>query len=95
MKQAEHQRVHVFYSGHVQGVGFRYTTKSLAQRYKVTGWVRNLLDGRVELVAEGERSELEAFLQAIRDSGLGSLIVHEEIHWEPAQGDLVGFQIVR
>ena len=95
MKQTERQRVHVFYSGHVQGVGFRYTAKSLAQRYEVTGWVRNLLDGRVELVAEGERSELEAFLQAIRDSGLGPLIAHEEIHWEPAQGDFVGFQIVR
>ena len=54
-------RVRIFYSGHVQGVGFRYTAKTVAAGYDVTGLVRNLPDGRVELVAEGAREELDAF----------------------------------
>lgn len=86
-------RLHVFYSGQVQGVGFRYTAKSVAQGFEVTGLVRNLLDGRVELVAEGAREELEAFQQAIRDSGLGGLIRQEAMSWEPPAGNLRGFVI--
>ena len=49
------QQLHILYEGRVQGVGFRYTTKSVANGFEVTGTVRNLTDGRVELVAEGER----------------------------------------
>jgi acylphosphatase len=56
--------------------------------------VRNLPDGTVELVAEGERPELEAFQQAIRDSGLGSLIRQEMVSWSEPQGNLRGFEIV-
>jgi acylphosphatase len=55
----------VVYSGRVQGVGFRYTTRSLAQGYDVTGHVRNLPDGTVELVAEGEAGEVARFLDAV------------------------------
>ncbi|SVA98172.1 uncharacterized protein METZ01_LOCUS151026, partial [marine metagenome] len=51
-------RVHVYYSGRVQGVGFRYTVKSLVPGYDVLGIIRNLPDGRVELIAEGEQTEL-------------------------------------
>ncbi len=87
-------RVHVFYSGHVQGVGFRYTAKSLARGFEVTGLVRNLLNGGVELIAEGERDELSAFRQAVLDSGLGPLIRQETVSWETAAGDLRGFEIV-
>ncbi len=72
-------RLQIFYSGNVQGVGFRYTTKGVAAGYEVTGLVRNLPDGRVELVAEGTRNELEAFRQGIRDSGLGSGIEDEKM----------------
>lgn len=61
---------HVFYEGHVQGVGFRYTCKQLARGYEVVGWVRNLDDGRVELQCSGEKAEVEDFLQAILDSEL-------------------------
>jgi acylphosphatase len=88
-------RMHVFYSGHVQGVGFRFTVKQVAAGYEVTGTVRNLLDGRVELMAEGTKTELEAFREAIRDAGLGAGIRHEDVHWSEAQGQLRGFEIVR
>jgi acylphosphatase len=59
-------RKRVLYSGHVQGVGFRYTARHLAQGYPVAGHVRNLPDGRVEVVAEGEAGKVEAFLEALR-----------------------------
>jgi len=58
-------RRRVYYSGRVQGVGFRYTSRRLAQERAVGGDVRNLPDGRVELVAEGEEAEVEALLEAI------------------------------
>jgi acylphosphatase len=61
---------HVFYEGRVQGVGFRWTTKNIARGYEVTGWVRNLPDGRVEMQVCGETEEVEAFLEAIAESDL-------------------------
>ena len=60
----------VFYEGRVQGVGFRFTVKQIARGFDVTGWVRNLPDGRVELQCSGEPAEVEAFLKEIADSGL-------------------------
>ncbi|MDX1952758.1 MAG: acylphosphatase [Verrucomicrobiota bacterium] len=86
-------RLRIFYTGRVQGVGFRYTAKHTALGFEVTGTVRNLSDGRVELVAEGSRDELEAFQQAIRESGLGHFIKHEEVAWEEAKCQFRGFEI--
>jgi acylphosphatase len=60
----------VCYEGRVQGVGFRYSVRSLATGYEVVGWVKNLIDGRVELEVQGEASEVEDFLAAILDSHL-------------------------
>src|ERR1043166_7313968 len=88
------QRMTVFYSGRVQGVGFRYTVKSITTGFEVTGTVRNLDDGRVELIAEGEREELDAFRQAVRESGLGGLIQREEESFGAAMGQFRGFEIV-
>ncbi|MEO8426974.1 MAG: acylphosphatase [Verrucomicrobiota bacterium] len=88
-------RVHVFYAGRVQGVGFRYTVKSLVTGFEVTGTIRNLSDGRVELIAEGAKEELEAFQQGIQESGLGSLIDDEHACWSEARGDFCGFEIIR
>lgn len=86
-------RLHIFYSGRVQGVGFRYTAKTAALGYEVTGVVKNLPDGRVELIAEGTQDELEAFQQGIRESGLGHFISDEEVHWEEPEGRFRGFEI--
>jgi acylphosphatase len=55
----------VLYWGKVQGVGFRYTAFHLAENYPVAGYVRNLLDGQVELVAEGAAADVDRFLQAV------------------------------
>lgn len=87
--------MHIFYSGHVQGVGFRYTVKSVAAGFEIVGSVRNLIDGRVELVGEGQREELEAFRNAIREAGLEHFIRNEEISWGEAAGEFRGFEIVR
>ena len=67
----------VFYEGNVQGVGFRYSVKQIAKGFDVTGWIRNLHDGRVELQASAEASELTAFLDAIRNSHLRAHIRNE------------------
>ncbi len=85
----------ILYSGHVQGVGFRYTVKSVAAGFDVTGTVRNLPDGGVELIAEGARDELEAFGEAIRQSGLDHFIRDEDVSWAEPRSEFRGFEIVR
>ena len=85
----------VFYSGRVQGVGFRYTAKTVAAGFEITGSVRNLPDGRVELVTEGDGAELEAFRAAIRGTMLAGFIRDESVEWADAQNEFCGFEIVR
>ena len=87
------RRVRVIYSGRVQGVGFRYAARNVACGYEVTGFVRNLDDGRVELVAEAEEEEAKAFLDGVRESGLSGHIRNEQTHWEPATGEYSQFEI--
>ena len=87
------ERVTVLYSGRVQGVGFRYTVRQLASGYDVTGTVRNQPDGRVELIAEGARAELKAFLEGIAASELSSFIAKQHETWSPGEGNLRGFVI--
>jgi acylphosphatase len=67
-----------FFEGRVQGVGFRYSTRQLAMGFDVTGWVRNLPDGRVELLVAGESQELDEFLEEIHDSPIGHHIREQE-----------------
>ncbi|PYL69460.1 MAG: acylphosphatase [Verrucomicrobia bacterium] len=64
----------VFYEGNVQGVGFRWSVRDAAKGFDVTGWVRNLLDGRVELQVTGEKNEVLAFLDRVAQGELHSLI---------------------
>jgi acylphosphatase len=87
------QRVTNLYSGRVQGVGFRYAVHNTAKGFEVTGYVRNLTDGRVELVAEAAKEELDAFLQAIRDSEVGRFIRQEQPCWGDAKNEFRGFTI--
>jgi acylphosphatase len=82
----------VYYTGHVQGVGFRYTAHSIARNHEVTGFVRNLPDGRVELVAEGDRRAIDAFLQEVHDR-LANHIRNERRDDAPGTGEFPTFQI--
>jgi acylphosphatase len=92
MKSTPQQRATVHYSGRVQGVGFRYTTRSIARRYPVTGCVCNLPDGRVELVAEGDPADIDAFLTEVRDHFF-SHIRDERRDSQAATGEYLGFGI--
>ncbi len=85
----------IHYEGRVQGVGFRYTVKSLAKGYEVTGTIRNLPDGRVELRAQSdEAEELTDFLTAIRESTLAGHIQNETATTTQPDPTLRGFAIV-
>ena len=78
--------------GHVQGVGFRYTTHSLAGGFAVTGYVRNLCNGSVVLIAEGDAGEIERFLETLRER-MSGYIDREETAESPATGAFAGFEI--
>lgn len=58
----------VFFTGHVQGVGFRYTALQVAKEFEVAGYVRNLFDGRVQVEVEGEKREIDAFIAGVLDA---------------------------
>jgi len=87
------ERRRILFSGHVQGVGFRATTSGLARGFEVAGYVRNLTDGRVEVVADGDAAELDRFEAAIRES-LGGFIRDVDASPLPIQAPpLEGFGI--
>jgi len=86
------ERREVCYSGRVQGVGFRYTTQGIAAMFPIAGYVRNLPDGRVQLVVEGTTQIVAEFLRAI-DEELGRYIVRTEQQSLPATGELTAFRI--
>jgi acylphosphatase len=81
-----------YYDGRVQGVGFRYTTNSIAHNFRVIGQVRNLEDGRVELIAEGEPGEVTRFLNQVFET-LGRHIHGSKITESPATGQFATFSI--
>lgn len=83
------KRVH--YGGDVQGVGFRYTARGLAQSYPIAGYVKNLADGRVELVAEGEAVDVDRFLDAV-SRRMASYIADQDVEEVPPQ-EYAGFEI--
>ncbi len=85
------QRI-VYFSGQVQGVGFRYTARWVARQFDVVGSVRNLPDGRVHLVAEGEPDELDRFVEAIRAKMQG-LIRDVQSTDAPATGRFTHFDV--
>ena len=82
----------VLFTGHVQGVGFRYTTCRIADRHTVTGYVRNLPDGRVEAVIEGTTSDVDRFVRDVSDE-MASFIRKAGSQDSPATGEFNGFRI--
>ena len=80
-------RVH----GVVQGVGFRYFARQLAESYGIEGYVRNLPDGTVEVVAEGDTQVLKAFLNDVRIGPRFGSVSRVDVEWSEAKGDFNGF----
>lgn len=87
------KRVHIFVSGRVQGVFFRAETKRAAQRYNLSGWVKNLRDGRVEAVFEGDEKNIEQMIAWCHEGPPFAAVEHLEISEEPASGEFEGFSI--
>jgi len=87
------KRAHVYYSGHVQGVGFRYTTRRIAGQLGLSGWVRNLPDGQVEMVAEADEETMRKALEAIKNA-FQEYIEDAKISWRDATEEFSGFDIV-
>ncbi len=87
-------RVHVFVSGRVQGIFFRSETRREARKYHVTGWVKNLSDGRVEAVFEGEKENVEKLIEFCRKGPSGARVANTEFIWETYSGKFGDFRIV-
>ncbi|MDD5128232.1 MAG: acylphosphatase [Candidatus Omnitrophica bacterium] len=89
------KQLHVYYSGRVQGIGFRYAVQEIAGSLKVSGWVKNLSDGRVEVLAEAEESALSSFLEQVNQR-FSRYIKEVNAEWQPAgsqPGELHDFQV--
>ena len=85
-------RAHIFYSGQVQGIGFRYTVHRLATSLNLKGWVRNLADGRVEIMVDGPKADIEQLCQSILDQFQG-YIRDKVIDFPDVQTPFVNFEI--
>jgi acylphosphatase len=86
-------RAHIHFCGTVQGVGFRYTCLSFAQQLSLTGWVKNLSDGKVEAVVEGPLEKIEELLLRL-EGQFGSFIRNQHIEWGEAGGEFDKFSII-
>lgn len=86
-------RAHIYISGIVQGVYFRSNLKAWAKESKVTGWVKNLYDGRVEAVLEGERTSIEEVISLCRIGPPGAKVDKVDIEWEGYKGEFSSFEI--
>lgn len=87
------QQLHAIVEGHVQGVGFRYFVLEVAQQLQLTGWVRNLVNGNVELLAEGNRADLDKLYSAIQSGSPGSMVTNIIIEWLPVENTFTMFSI--
>lgn len=87
-------RFHAYVTGQVQGVGFRYFTLQAAQELHLTGWVRNLYDGRVEVMAEGDPLALNQFLARLRRGPIGAGVDDVKYDFSEAKGDFTRFTVL-
>ena len=86
-------RAHLYVSGIVQGVFFRAHTRDVARSFNLTGQVRNLRDGRVEVIAEGTQSNVEKLIEWCHDGPGGARVDNVEIHWDDATGEFKNFEV--
>ncbi|MCB9772065.1 MAG: acylphosphatase [Candidatus Omnitrophica bacterium] len=86
-------RANIFYIGIVQGVGFRYTTQHFSMDLGLTGWVKNLTDGRVEIMVEGEKSKIIALMEKLENHFSGS-IQDKDINYLSGIGTFKDFRVI-
>lgn len=87
------KRAHIFVSGRVQGVTFRLRARRVARQVGVKGWVKNLSDGRVELIVEGKREKIQSLVEWIKSSPFLVRVDNLEIDWEEYQNEFNNFSI--
>ncbi len=87
------KRVHIYVSGRVQGVGFRAFVQHTAQTMNLTGWVKNLYDGRVEVLTEGLEDDINALIDMLKEGPIGSRVDSVDVNWEKYQGGQENFRI--
>jgi len=92
--EKNNQRLHVIIKGIVQGVGFRFFVLSLGKEKNLRGWVRNLYNGNVEVLAEGPREELEDLLEKLKTGPPSAQVIDTEIQWDVFKGDLPPFTVL-
>ena len=85
--------VHAFVVGQVQGVGFRYYVHRVARRYMLSGWVRNLVDGQVEIMVEGDENELGHFIDEVKKGSRWSHVDDVKVEWVDYQNQFRSFEI--
>jgi acylphosphatase len=86
-------RVHARVYGRVQGVNFRYYTTRTARRLGLKGWVANRRDGTVEAVAEGNRSDLEEFVDFLQRGSPAASVEDIDVEWTESSGEFDGFRV--
>ena len=87
-------RAHIFVSGKVQGVFFRQKTRQQAENLGVKGWVKNLDDGKVEAVFEGEKEEVETLVAFCKKGPKGAIVKGFKLDWEEFSGEFDDFEVV-
>lgn len=93
MRDKHQERLRAVVKGRVQGVGFRYFVTRTAGELGLSGWVRNRLQGTVEVVAEGEREKLEDLVAALRKGPTGAFVEQVEPRWEEARDEFTSFRV--
>jgi acylphosphatase len=87
------KRIHMVVEGIVQGVYYRYNTKKKAHEYQLTGWVRNLSDGRVEILCEGKEEDIHYFVEWCKVGPRGAYVEKVHTEWGVYTGEFSGFEI--
>ena len=87
------KRIHVYISGRVQGVAFRWVTDDVARQLGVVGWVRNISDGRVEVLAESEEKTLKEFIEFLKRGPRHARVTDIDIEWLEATGEFKRFEV--
>lgn len=87
-------KAHVFIEGRVQGVSFRWWTAVSAKKLGLTGWVKNLDDGRVEAVFEGSKNNVKKMVEKCKKASWPAKVIHLDVSWSKATGEFKNFEVV-